>query len=215
MKADAVTYIGFVQDHSGSMMSNADLAISNFNEQRATLLKEDDDSMENLVTIIEFDDQIHCNIENLPISEIKQMENWWCGGMTALYDAIGNCINTIRLKMDADKREDKAALVVIQTDGHENASTDYAGEEGRQKINKLINELEKTKKWTFVFLGENIDKEVADAMGFKMGNTMSHKKSDTLYAYNATTNGLKKFIGARKVGKTQTMNWYSNDNDNK
>lgn len=213
MKADAVTYIGFVQDHSGSMMSNADLAISNFNEQRATLLKEDDDTMENIVTIIEFDEQIHCNIENMPISEVKQMGHWWCGGMTALYDGIANCINNIRLKMDADTRKDKAALVVIQTDGHENASNDYTGEEGRKRINKLIKELEATEKWTFVFLGENIDKEVAVSMGFTAGNTMSHKKSDTLYAYASTTNGLKKFMGARKVGETQVMNWYSDQGD--
>lgn len=215
MEANAVTYIGFVQDHSGSMGVDNKLAIDNFNEQRATLLKEDDETMDNLVTIIEFDDQIHCNVENTPISETKKLVGWWAGGMTALYDAIGNCINTIRLKMDADKREDKAALIVIQTDGHENASSDYAGEEGRQKINKLINELEETKKWTFVFLGENIDQEVAAGMGFKMANTMSHKKSDTRYAYSVTTDGLKTYMGARKVGETQSMNWYSNDNDSK
>lgn len=205
---NAVTYIGFVQDHSGSMMSNANLAISNFNEQRATLLKEDDDTMDNLVTIIEFDDQIHCNVENMPISEIKEMENWWCGGMTALYDAIGNCINTIRIKMDADKREDKAALLVIQTDGMENASTDYAGEEGRQKIRKLINKLEDTGKWSFVFLGQNIDKEVAASMGFSVNNTMSHSTREVRYAYSVTTDSLKKFIGARKIGKKQTKNFY-------
>jgi hypothetical protein len=214
MKANAVTYIGFVQDHSGSMFDNVDLAISNFNEQRATLLKEDDETMDNLVTIIEFDDQIHCNIENMPISEIKKMDNWWTGGMTALYDAIGNCINSIRLKMDADKREDKAALVVIQTDGHENASSDYSGEEGRQKINKLINELEETKKWTFVFLGENIDKEIAQQMGFKMHNIMSHNKNDVQYAYAVTSEGLKDYMGARKGGATQSMNWYNNNQSN-
>lgn len=219
MKANAVTYIGVVQDHSGSMGSNVDLAISNFNEQRATLLKEDDETMDNMVTIIEFDDQIHCNVENMPISEVKQMNHWWTGGMTALYDAIGNCINNIRLKMDAEKRIDKAALVIIQTDGQENTSSDYAGEEGRQKIKNLIKELEATGKWTFVFLGENIDKEVAANMGFSFGNVMSHDKDETRYAYNVTTDGLKNYMGTRKAGKTQVMNWYNqggeSDNDNK
>jgi uncharacterized protein YegL len=217
LKANAVTYIGFVQDHSGSMSTNVDLAISNFNEQRATLLKEDDDTMDNVVTVVEFDDQIHCNIENMPISEVKQMESWWTGGMTALYDAIGYCINNIKQKMDADKRTDKAALIVVQTDGHENCSSDYEGEKGRQRINKLINELEETKHWTFVFLGENIDKEVIADMGFKLSNAMSHKKGDTVHAYAATADGLKTYMGTRKAGGTYSMNWYndgnSNDND--
>lgn len=211
MKPNAVTYVGFVQDHSGSMMSNADLAMSNFNEQRAKLLKEEDETMEHLVTIIEFDDQIHCNVDNMPINEVKEMGHWWCGGMTALYDGIANCINNIRLKMDADKREDKAALVVIQTDGHENQSSDYAGEEGRVKINKLINELEATKRWTFVFLGENIDKELATQMGFKMNNIMSHNKSEVQYAYSVTTQGLDSYLKSRKDGETQVMNWYNQE----
>lgn len=206
-----MTYVGFVQDHSGSMMSNADLAMSNFNEQRAKLLKEEDETMEHLVTIIEFDDQIHCNVDNMPINEVKQMGHWWCGGMTALYDGIANCINNIKLKMDADKREDKAALVVIQTDGHENQSSDYAGEEGRVRLNKLINELEATEKWTFVFLGENIDKEIAADMGFKAGNTLNHTKGQTLYAYSATSRGLDSYLKSRKAGVTQVMNWYSQE----
>ena len=42
MKANSVTYIGFVQDHSGSMRNNKILATNNYNEQRAKLLKEDE-----------------------------------------------------------------------------------------------------------------------------------------------------------------------------
>lgn len=224
---DSVTYIGFVQDHSGSMgmkfgdeKSNAELAVGNFNEQRAKLLKEDDDTMENLVTIVEFDDDIHCNIDNTPISEIKEMEKWWTGGMTSLYDAIAYCIKNIRKKMDVDSRKDKAALIVIQTDGAENSSTDYQGEQGRQRINKMINELEDTKLWTFVFLGENIDTKIAMDMGFKMGNTLSHKSGaeNVACAYSVTTDGLGKYMSDRKRGITQSMNFYdgsSNDNNNK
>ena len=75
MQSESVTYICFVQDHSGSMNENEKdkLAKNNFNEQRAKLLKEDDETMDNLVTIIEFDDDIHCNIDNTPIAEIKKM----------------------------------------------------------------------------------------------------------------------------------------------
>jgi len=223
MQSEAVTYIGFVQDHSGSMNSKKQLAVDNFNEQRAKLLKEDDDTMDNLVTIVEFDDDIHCNYDNVPINETKELSEWWTGGMTALYDAIAFCINNVKVKMKADSRENKAALIVIQTDGAENNSSDYEGEEGRIAINKLINELEDTKLWSFVFLGENIDETIAMSMGFKMANIMSHKSGhdNIQHAYNMSSEGLDTYMKGRKRGETQTMNFYNsagdsakNDNDN-
>lgn len=223
MNSDSVSYICFVQDHSGSMQRKTKNAIDNFNEQRAKLLKEDDEDMDNLVTIVEFDDEIHCNIDNIPIGDIKEMKEWWCGGMTALYDAIAFGINNVKSKMKNDWREDKAALLVIQTDGDENQSSDYPNEKGRLAINKMINDLEDTKLWSFVFLGENISKEVAMDMGFKMGNIKSHKSGDENIksAYACNTQGLDTFMKCRKAGVTQTMNFYDdsvedkNDNDQK
>ena len=215
--SDSVTYICFVQDHSGSMDGKKDLAITNFNEQRAKLLKEDDDSMDNLVTIVEFDDEIHCNYDNVPIDEIKEVTKWWTGGMTALYDAIAFGINNLRSKMNADKRTDKAALVVIQTDGLENQSSDYEGEEGRKKINAMINELEDTKLWSFVFLGENIEETVAMGMGFKMSNIMSHgsDRNAVASAYHMSSVGLDTYMKDRKRGQTQTMNFFDDGSNNK
>jgi hypothetical protein len=210
LKADSVTYIAFIQDHSGSMGMKSKLAINNFNEQRTKLLKEDDDEMDNIVTVIEFDDNIHCNIENMPIDKVKRLDSWWTGGMTALYDAIAFGIKKIKKKLDADEREDKAALVVVQTDGDENDSSDYAGEDGRKRLNELINELEETGIWSFTFLGENIDKEVAVNMGFKAANIMSHKSGnkEITHAYACSTNGLGDYLSARKRGIKQTMNFY-------
>ena len=184
MQSESVTYICFVQDHSGSMDSKRKTAIDNFNEQRAKLLKEDDDTMDNFVTIIEFDEEIHCNIDGEPIADIPKMDNWWTGGMTALYDAIAYGIDRMKRKLDNDPRKDKAVLVVVQTDGAENASTDYEGEEGRLKLKKEIDNLEDTKIWSFTFLGENIDEAVAMSMGFKVGNIMKrHELTDEQWVF--------------------------------
>lgn len=214
IQADAVTYIGFVQDHSGSMDNNKKLATDNYNEQRAKLLKEDDETMDNLVTIVEFDDEIHCNVDNMPIHETKKLGDWWTGGMTALYDSIAFCINNIKKKLDEDDRDNKAALVVIQTDGWENASSDYSiDKNGRLRIKTLIDELEATGIWSFVFLGENIDEDVAMDMGFKMGNIMSHKsgQENVQHAYHMSSNGLDTYMKSRKRGATQTMSFYAGD----
>jgi Mg-chelatase subunit ChlD len=210
----SVTYICFVQDHSGSMEHNRQLAIDNFNEQRAKLLKEDDDTMDNFVTVIEFDDEIHCNIDGEPIANIKEMEKWWTGGMTALYDAIGYAIVLLERKLGNDPRQDKAVLVVVQTDGQENQSSDYQGEEGRKRIKEKIDALEATKIWTFTFLGENIDESVAMDMGFKRGNIMKHDKHNVAHAYACNTSGLGDFMKSRKRGETQTYSFYAGNNVN-
>jgi len=211
MQSNSVTYILFVQDHSGSMGSKTDLAINNFNEQRAKLLKEDDETMDNFVSIVEFDDEIQCNVDGEPIAEIPKMDNWWTGGMTALYDAIGYGINLMKRKLDNDPRKDKAVLVVVQTDGAENASSDFEGEEGRLKIKNMIDELEKTKIWSFTFLGENIDEATAMSMGFKAGNIMNHgsDRGVVAQAYHMSSEGLDTYMKSRKRGATQTMNFYA------
>lgn len=217
MNANSVTYIGFVQDHSGSMKMNGkdELAMTNFNEQRAKLLKDDDETMDNVVTIIEFDDDVQCVVDNVPIVDVKEYKHWWTGGKTSLYDAIASCIKNIQKKIDEDEREDKAALIIIQTDGHENDSTDYVGEEGRQRINKMITELEDTERWSFVFLGENIDKKVVMEMGMSINNIKSHgsDKDELRYAYASNSDALGKFLHARKCGATQTKNFYDDGND--
>jgi uncharacterized protein YegL len=214
MEVKSVTYSCFIQDHSGSMSNNQVLAVNNFNEQRAKLLKEDDETMDNFVTIIEFDDEIHCNIDGEPIADIPKIKDWWCGGMTALYEAIEYGIDRMKRKIDNDPRKDKAVLIVVQTDGMQNPPN----EELRMKVKKMINELEDTKIWSFVFLGENIDEKTAMNMGFKAGNIMSHGSGDEVVAqaYACSTQGLGNFIKARKRGQTQTMSYYtgSGDSDN-
>lgn len=216
---NTVTYVCFVQDHSGSMQEPTqdkkclknELATSNFNEQLAKIKKDEDENTENLVSIIEFDDQINSTYDNVPVSEMKSIKHWWTGGMTALYDAIAFGINTVKSKMDKDTRENKAALVIIQTDGQENSSSDYYGEKGRLKLKKQIEELEATNKWTFIFLGENIDKQVAVRMGMNLNNIMSHKgnSNDIQAAYSVTLDSMDNYFSSRKMGVTCAKNFYN------
>ena len=211
MQSDSVTYVCFVQDHSGSMQCNDTNAVNNFNEQRAKLLKEDDETMDNFVTVIEFDDEIHCNIDGEPIADIPEMKDWWCGGMTALYEAIEFGIDRMKRKLDNDPRKDKAVLMVVQTDGAQNPPN----EELRRKVKRIIDELENTKIWSFVFLGENIDEQTAMSMGFKAGNIMSHGSGDQVVAqaYHMSSEGLDDYMKLRKRGATQTMNFYDQSGD--
>jgi hypothetical protein len=214
----SVTYVCFIQDHSGSMggildgrnvanrVSKADFQKDNYNEQM-TVLRRETDKMETLVTLIEFDDTVKVRYENVPCDEAIDLADYWVGGMTALYDAIGMGIRLVEMKMEADHRENKAALIIIQTDGMENKSVEYS----QEQLQKMIEDLEKTKIWTFVFLGEDIDKELTGAMS--AGNTVAMAKTPESYNWtkNKLSEGLESYYGLRKRGVTFSADIMSDD----
>lgn len=220
-KAEAVTYVGFVGDHSGSMGEKVDpyvedspirkdLARTNFNEQIASLKKESDEGMETIVTVVEFDNEIQCPYDNVPVEEIEPLEDYWTRGMTSLYDAIGYCIARIKSRMEADSRDNKAALIIIETDGYENASTDYNRHDGgRERLKDLIKEMEATGRWTFTFLGAGLDEKFAQEIGMSAGNTVVPDSLDGVaMAYCAQAAGTRSFMDDRKKGVLSKTDFY-------
>jgi hypothetical protein len=99
-------------------------------------------------------------------------------GSTPLLDATAKMINDLGAKLGAlsEERRPGKVIVVIITDGMENASREYAVKQIREMI-----ELQKgTYKWEFVFLGANFEAcEVGESYG--IGGLSSLK-----YAANAS-----------------------------
>lgn len=207
----AITYVCFVQDHSGSMQPKSELTMNNFNEQLQALKKQVDEDMDIVVSVIEFDSKVKCTIENKNVLDIPEAREYKTGSMTALYDAIAIGIDRVKKSFNADTREDKSVLMVIQTDGAENVSSDYAGEEGRLKLKSMIKELEDSGEWTFTFLGENIDTETIQEMGMSLNNTVSYATADAVRAYGETTKSMNNFMDARKKGIKSVSDFYGTD----
>ena len=210
--SDSVTYVCFVMDHSGSMGINQEQSMSNFNEYLKTVQKEAKDGMQTMVTVIEFDNKIKTPVDAMPAESIEPLKEYWIGGTTALYDAIGLGITAIRRLLDVDPREDKAAIFFINTDGWNNASREFT----QEQLQKVIKELEDTEKWTFTFLAEGIDQAVVAGLSdFAAGNTMSFDKSNAGYkmSLNSTKKGIQSYYSARKLGDTQVYNFHNNAND--
>jgi len=103
--------------------------------------------------------------------------------------------------------------MVIITDGHENQSSDYKGEEGRKKLKERIEMLEGEGNWTFTFLGANIDVQQVGSVGLSMsfGNVAS---------FDATAEGVSEssssiscstssYYASRRAGKTQVKDFYN------
>ena len=152
------TIYHFVVDQSGSMSGSEGPTIEGFNSQLKTLqqLKKENPNNEYIVSVSYFEDEVMEIVKFASIEEIQLLsrENYRPGGLTALLDGIGKSIEAIRRKYDQEIREDLASVVmVILTDGGENASKFYT----RNLIAETIKELDATGKWTFSFLGADLD----------------------------------------------------------
>ena len=207
VKQPLVNHVTFILDCSGSMEHISEQSRNNFNEQLQALKKESHDQ-ETLVTLVMFSDQINTLYIDKPLDEVNELTDYPTSGMTALYDSIGMTMN----KLEGSVKKDHAALVVVITDGEENASSDYRGEDGRKAIKEKIERLEGKGNWTFTFLGANIDvKRVSvDGMAFAMANTMSFT-SDAKGMENVSANtvsGISAYYNARRMGETQVKDFF-------
>lgn len=160
------TEIVVILDRSGSMNSITDDAIGSFN---AFLAEQQKLKGKALLTLILFDDKYDIVHNGIDIQDIKPLDKntYVPRGMTALLDAIGKTINSVRERinnMPEDQRPEKV-LVGILTDGHENASHEY----NRNAIMKLIDE--KDEGWEFLYLAANQDAiREGSSIGIGMNN---------------------------------------------
>ena len=145
MKKVKNTDIIFILDRSGSMACVEEETIRGYND---FLDKQKKNSGQVFVTTVLFDDKYELLYSRENISNVKHISNceYYARGCTALMDAVGKTIVTLDKKIDKHNR----VIMVIMTDGLENASREY----NRDMVKKLI---KKHKDWEFVFLGANID----------------------------------------------------------
>lgn len=157
------TYVSFILDETGSMDIIRDQTIEGFNEYLGTLKQKPKDVR---FTLTQFNSSKVATVySNAKLATVKELtrDTYRPYDMTPLYDAIGVTIKAIG--------EDKEnVIIVIQTDGGENASKEYT--------HAMILELIRQKQedgWTFVFLGADIDSyAISQSMGILPGNVISY-----------------------------------------
>ena len=146
-------HIWFLLDRSGSMSSlfqDVVLGLQEFvREQRLA------DPRAQL-TLVQFDseDPHDLILDGMPLGEVNEVratKRFEPRAATPLYDAIAALVGRAD-KHIANGADDADQLVVIFTDGLENASTDCT----RDKAFELIKE-RRDRGWTFAFLGANQD----------------------------------------------------------
>ena len=117
----------FVIDESGSMQGTESDVIGGFNN----FIEQQKLHHQGKITfsLYKFNSYWSRILNDLPIEEIRPLTSgdYTPGGLTALYDTIGNAIADIENQSKYTKSEHKASMVmmVIITDGQENASREY------------------------------------------------------------------------------------------
>lgn len=171
-----LTEVVAVLDRSGSMSSIIDDVVGGFN---TFIEKQKNVEIPTKLTTCLFDDEFEMLYDDVDLKEVKKItkEEWSPRGTTALYDAIGRTINSVRKrhsKLKKKERPDKV-LVVIVTDGYENASKEFTSE----SIKKLIGEMEEY-EWEFIYLAANQNAfDTGTSFGIKGGNTFTYTANST------------------------------------
>lgn len=167
------THIICILDRSGSMASIISDSVGGFNTFLKNQKELPDDAT---ITVVLFDDKYELLYDNVDIKTADELTEkiWSPRGMTALYDAIGKTINSEKANFVKLGNEKPAkVLVVIVTDGYENASNEYKVED----VKKLIGECEKN-YWNFIYLAANQDAiTVGASFGICGGNTYTYTAS--------------------------------------
>ena len=127
------TEIIFLLDRSGSMEGLEKDTIGGYN----SFVKRQAEEGETRITTILFDDRYEILHSSQNARDVKLTpDDYYTRGSTALLDAIGRSITeaNARLAATAEKNKPGKVIMVITTDGLENASTDYS----YNQIQKMI-----------------------------------------------------------------------------
>ena len=174
------TIYHLILDRSGSMIDCLENTINGFNEQihRIRRIKAEfpDDEMTVGLTIFNEEVIIKYLASNPQDVSLLDSDSYRPGGSTALLDAIGFTVKRIENELERSNNiQDTSVIVVVITDGYENASKVFSMAE----IKLMIARLEQTTKWTFAFVGATFDAvEVAKEMSIKSKNCYSFNKNE-------------------------------------
>ena len=198
------TIYHLIVDKSGSMGDCIEHTISGFNEQVSKIqqLGVKYPEQEISIGLTTFNHEVFHHFFQSPPSIVRALntDTYRPDGTTALIDAIG--MTAEQIEKDIKQQEldsNTTVVVVILTDGHENASKLFKLED----IKKTISRLEETGKWTFSFIGATLDAvDVATAMSIKSQNSFMFDKSNMKSGvFHKLSSSMDLYMNKKRSGK--------------
>jgi uncharacterized protein YegL len=198
MTREDLTDITMILDRSGSMMSIKEDTEGGFNafieEQRGV-------PGEARVSLVQFDDEYEEVYSSVLVGSVPPVE-LQPRGSTALLDAVGKTVVATGERLAGMDEEDRPGhvVVVILTDGRENASREWS----REKVSGLLQEQQERYAWTFVFLGSNQDAiKTGAGMGVPADYAVTYTGDAVAAAMNSTSHLVTNVRSGGEGGYTQ------------
>ena len=197
-----LTELVFILDRSGSMSGLESDTIGGFNSLIEKQRKEDGECY---VSTVLFDNASEVLHDRVKLPDVKPMteKDYTVRGCTALIDAIGDAIHHIENIHKYARPEDvpQHTMFVITTDGLENASRKYTGDQVRKMV-----EQKKELGWEFLFIGANIDSvETARNYGIDADRAVNYRADSRGTAVMFCT--VEKAVGKVRKAKNLDACW--------
>lgn len=166
--------ITMIVDCSGSMGPMAAQVIKSYN---SFITEQKTIDGKATMTLVQFNHEykpIYAGKDLLKTDQLNS-DSYVAGGYTALFDAIGKAITDAKARL---YQQDVDVVFVITTDGLENASKEYSGEQ----IRSMIAECESEYGWHFMFLASNITAfNQRDGMGLQWSSSFCSTPTEKGY----------------------------------
>ena len=189
-----------ILDRSGSMSALATDTIGGYN---SFIERQKNEAGKAEVTTVLFDDQYEKITDAVDLQTVGELtsKEYYARGSTALLDAVGRTIMDTAGKMERENicPARRRVLVMIMTDGYENASKEYSKADVKALIEKTTNDY----KWNYIFMVANID---SAAEASEIGISKRHAAN-----YSADSEGVRNSFArmdeaAKEVRERGTLN---------
>ncbi len=207
-------YIGFVNDHSGSMGTNGlvQAAMKDYNTNIKAV--KDAATREMLDTVVSvvgvgypggYETTRQVIISNPHV--LKPIDRWSTAGGTPLYDGIGNMIELLKNLPDAYSK-DVSFLIMVTTDGEEAHSKIW----NKTTLANEIKAMQDTGRWTFVFRVPRNAKHTVAGLNIPPDNIQEWDTSAKGMAEStvANTQAMDNYFSTRAAGMSSSGAFYAN-----
>jgi uncharacterized protein YegL len=195
------TLICLILDRSGSMGGREDDVVNGVNAFIADQKKLPDPAD---VVLVRFDtEEIERFRPKQPLADLESLSRaeYQPRGGTPLCDAVGKTMTELEKDWDAGSY-DRGVLVIV-TDGAENASQTYT----KAMIKEMISAAQEGGLWAIIYLGANVDAFAeAAAMGVAASNTAQYTSTSAAGLQSAFMASSGSTTSVRTTGNTWVEN---------
>jgi len=206
-------YIGISRDHSGSMQGLRHAAMRDYNDNvNAVRDAAGLEGIDTIVSTVMFGTPKHIEREvvNSSINALAPITRYDTHGSTPLFDSVHELIDIFEQVPDVNDPE-VTFLIMVITDGEENASKDRNGIRLVERMRKLA----ATDRWSFTFrVPRGYGRRLAQ-FGIPGGNIMEWDQTEKglAKASEVTRTAVRSFYSGRTKGVRSTSTFYANLTD--